>query len=154
MRRSTWRSLDSVMLVTLHVAVVAAAVRALAEPTSLVGSFLLWVPVSIVVAVFLSWPIGRAITSAFQPESGSVDRLCPGCGCLGLRPLVRPGGGLFAPVVGHRCAGCGTTYRRVDGETLAEVPLAESAPAGEPEIRFLAGGGSADPDDSGIRFLD
>ena len=69
------------MLVTLHVAAVASVFRTLAAPSTLAGS-LIWVPLTVSVAVFLSWPIGRAIAGAFDP--GEPPRTCsdtaPRCG--------------------------------------------------------------------------
>jgi hypothetical protein len=146
--QSSWRSLRSVMLVTLHVAVVAYVIRSLATPSTLMGS-LIWVPVTISVAVFLSWPLGRAIALAFDPEERRVDRLCPRCGRLEVRPLIRPGAGLFQPVSAYRCAACWTTMRD-DGESwvveegqLHPPPLDPtgiaflSDPLGDDELRFL-----------------
>ena len=75
----SWRSLQSVMVVTLHVAAVAYVIRGLTRPVTLFDSFV-WVPVTIGVAVFLSWPIGRAIAAAFDPGDSSGGLTCPRCG--------------------------------------------------------------------------
>ena len=147
--RDDWRSLQSVMVVTLHVAVVAYVIRTFLRPTSLVGSFFVWVPLTIAVAVFLSWPIARGLARAFDPGQSSGDSPCPRCGRRMLRPLVRPGRERFVIASDYRCAGCETTFRQV-GEGIVEEPassrdglvdpagiafLGEDATAGE--IRFL-----------------
>ena len=107
-----FRSLNSVMVVTLHVAVISYAVRSFLRPTSLAGSFAVWVPLSILAALFLSMPIGQAIGAAFHPEDGIFGRTCPRCDRGELRPLLRTGSGLFTPVSGYRCAVAGRRFDR------------------------------------------
>ena len=133
----SWRSLQSVMVVTLHVAAVAYVIRRLTRPVTLLDSFV-WVPVTIAVAVFLSWPIGRAIAAAFDPGDGSKDRACPRCGRRDVRPLVRAGAGLFQPASGYRCAACRTTFR----------------PSGPASLEIQAPREAGPVDPSGIEFLD
>jgi hypothetical protein len=144
---SSWRSLRTVMVVTIHVAAVAYVIRSLIAPSSVAIS-LVWVPVTISVAVFLSWPLGRAITWAFDPGELPVDRTCPNCGRGEVRPLIRPGTGLFQPASGYRCVSCWTTFRHDGGRYDLQEPRWEgpvdpsgiaylSDPAGEDEIRFL-----------------
>jgi hypothetical protein len=149
-----FRSLNSVMVVTLHVAVISYAVRSFMRPTSLAGSFAVWVPLSILAALFLSMPIGNAITAAFHPEVGIFGRHCPRCSRGELRPLLRTGAGLFTPVTGYRCASCRTTFRQV-GETIIEEPALERSLRVEPEgIEFLAEPPEIPADESEIRFLE
>ena len=137
------------MLVTLHVAVVAYVIRTLATPSTLIGS-LIWVPATISVAVFLSWPLGRAIALAFDPGERRVDRLCPKCGRLEVRPLIRPGAGLFQTVSGYRCAACWTTMRDVGESWVVEEGQLEPEPLNSTGIAFLS-----DPlDENELRFLD
>jgi hypothetical protein len=112
-----------------------------------VGSLLL-VPVTISVAVFLSWPIGRAIARAFEPGEG-IDPTCPRCNRGEIRPLIRPESGLSHAITGYRCAVCRATLRQ-DGEAwvVADEPSYDlpvdlsgiaylSDPLGEDDIRFL-----------------
>jgi len=146
-----FRSLHSVMIVTIHVAVISYALRSFTKPDGPGGSVAVWVPLSILLALFLSMPMGRAVAAAFGPGDGSRGGRCPGCGRGELRPLLRSGAGLFAPVVGYRCAGCKTTYRPV-GEAIIEEPAPGGPGAAGPEgILF-----EPDPpgDDREIRFLD
>jgi hypothetical protein len=110
------------MLVTAHVAAVSYVVRLLVTPSTLVGS-LIWVPLTISLAVFLSWPIGQAVASAFDPGDARTERTCPNCGRRELRPLIRPGAGLFQPVTAYRCDASGIDF-------LADLPI-------EGDIRFL-----------------
>jgi DNA-directed RNA polymerase subunit RPC12/RpoP len=147
------RNLHSVMVVTLHVAVISYAVRSLSRPTSLAGSFAVWVPISILLALFLSLPMGRAISAAFGPGQGDAHRRCPRCGFGELRPLLRARSGLFQPLTGYRCAGCKTTYRQV-GEAVVEE-LAPAGPAADLSgIHFEPPGPVGSVEDPGIRFLD
>jgi hypothetical protein len=148
-RTSIW-SLQSVMIVTIHVAVVAYVIRVLAQPKSWVDTIFVAVPVIIGVALFLSWPISRVLASAFDPGDASVDRRCPKCGRRELRPLLRNSGGIFQPVTGYRCAGCWTTYRQVGELRLAEPPLQSNEPVDSKGIEFLDQGVSEDE----FRFLD
>jgi hypothetical protein len=126
------------MVATLYVAVVAYVIRALTRSASLVGSFVVWVPLTIVLALFLFWPIGRAIASAFEPREVTIDSACPKCGRREFRPLVREGAELFQPVASYRCAVCLTTLRRVGSSYVEERAPARNGP----------------PDSSGIEFLD
>lgn len=150
---SSWRSLHSVMLVTLHVAAVASVFRSLSRPSTLLSTFVLWVPLSIFLAVFLSWPLGRAISAAFRPAGELEGGQCRECGADSLRPLLRAGAGIFQPVAGYRCLGCGTTARPVDGGIVLERPTAEVAGSGPPGIAFLIEA-PRPGDREGIRFLD
>jgi hypothetical protein len=147
--RHSWRSLQSVMVVTLHVAAVAYVVGRLTRPATLLDSFV-WVPVTIGVAVFLSWPIGRAIGAAFDPGDSSMARTCPQCGRRDVRPLVRAGAGLFQPVSGYRCAACGTTFRQDGGTRVETQAPPETGPADPSGIEFLAEA----VQEGEIRFLD
>ena len=147
--QSSWRSLQTVMLVTLHVAAVAYVIRRFTRPVTTMDS-VVWMPVTIGVAVFLSWPIGRAIAGAFDPADPSIDRTCPKCGRHDLRPLVRPGAGLFQPTTGFRCAACWTTFRHVGGLRVeAQAPPPSSNVDGS-GIEFLSEAVS----EAEIRFLD
>jgi hypothetical protein len=134
-----WRSLNSVMIVTLYVAVVAYGIRVLTRPISLAGSFGFWAPLAIVVALGLCWPLGQAISRAFDSEPG-FGRICPRCQGGTLRPLLRAGGGLFQPLTGYRCTICRLTIRVVDGRTFEEAPHEPT----EPEV----------PDTTGIAFVE
>jgi hypothetical protein len=147
--QSSFRSVGSVMMVTAHVAGVAYVVRLLGTPSTLAGT-LIWVPLTITLAVFLTWPIGRAVATAFEPGDAGRDRTCPRCGRRELRPLIRPGGGLFQPVNAHRCAACWSTFR-VDGDRQVEEPgRRDPEPADPTGIEFLS-----DPLAEGeIRFLE
>jgi hypothetical protein len=150
MGRAPIRSLQSVMMVTIHVAVVAYVIRVFLRPTNWFDSILVAVPVSIVVALFLSWPISRLLASAFDPGDASADRRCPRCGRGELRPLLRNSGGIFQPVSGYRCAGCWTTYRQV-GESNLEEPARQKDEAVDSNgIEFLDRRAS----ESEVRFLD
>jgi hypothetical protein len=149
-----FRSLNSVMVVTLHVAVISYAVRSFLRPTSLAGSFAVWVPLTILAALFLSMPIVKAIAAAFHPEVGVFGRTCPRCMRGDLRPLLRAGSGLFTPVSGYRCAACRTTFRQV-GETIIEEPALDKSSPVEPEgIQFQIGSWEVRADQTEIRFLD
>jgi len=150
---STWRSLHSVMLVTLHVAVVAAIFRSLGRPTTLSGSFVFWVPLTILFAVFLSWPLGRALSAAFQADPESGMSRCGECGTFDLRPLLRSGAGLFGPVAGYRCPRCGVTYRVAEGGIIVERPIMEVGTGEDSGIEFLFEV-PRPGDREGIRFLD
>ncbi len=145
---SSWRSLRSVMVVTVHVAAVAYVIRSLAFPSTLVGS-LIWVPATVSVAVFVSWPIGRVIASAFDPGE-RPDATCPRCNRGDLRPLIRPGAGLFQPITSYRCALCRTTFRE-DGGSRIEEPASPGVVTIDPSgIAYLS-----DPlEDGEIQFLD
>jgi hypothetical protein len=137
------------MVVTLHVAAVAYVIGRFAHPATLMDSFV-WLPVTIGVAVFLSWPIGRAIAAAFDPGDSSMDRTCPRCGRRDVRPLVRAGAGLFQPVSGYRCASCWTTFRQVEGTRVeTQAPLG-SSPADASGIEFVVEAAR----EGEIRFLD
>ena len=115
---SSWRSVGSVMIVTAHVAVVALVVRSFAGPKSLAEA-LAWVVVTIILAIGISWPVGLAVTSAFNPVDISFDRACKRCGRREIRPLIAAGKDLFHPATGYRCAACWTIYRVEDsGEPL------------------------------------
>jgi hypothetical protein len=146
---SSWRSLRSVMLVTLHVAVVAFVIRTVVAPATLASS-LVWVPATISVAVFLSWPIGRAIARAFDPGELPLDRTCPKCGRGDIRPLLRASEGLFEPVSAFRCALCWTTMRVVEGSWVVEPGQPEAGLADPSGISFLSDPLSEDE----LRFLD
>ena len=145
----SWRSLQSVMVVTLHVAAVAYVIRGLTRPVTLFDSFV-WVPVTIGVAVFLSWPIGRAIAAAFDPGDPSGGLTCPRCGRRDVRPLVRPGAGLFQPVTGYKCAACWTTIRQVGGARPEAQAPGNAGPVDPSGIEFL----DDTVEDGAIRFLD
>jgi hypothetical protein len=148
------RSLYSVMVMTLHVAVISYAVRSFLRPTSLAGSFAVWVPLSILAALFLSMPIGHAIASAFLSDEGIDGRTCPRCSRGELRPLLRTGHEMFTPTSGFRCALCRTTFRQV-GDDVIEEPAQDRSRPIEPEgIRFLTDPPAAPADESEIRFLD
>lgn len=148
--RDNWRSLQSVMLVTLHVAVVAYVIRTFLRPTSPVASFIVWVPLTIAVAVFLSWPLARGLARAFEPDQGSGDPACPRCGPRAIRPLVRSDCGRFLIASDYRCAGCGTTFRQV-GEAVVEEPASSKVGLVDPTgIEFLGEDATVDE----IRFLD
>ena len=135
--RRPWRSLQSVMLVTLHVAVVAYILRAFTRPGGSTGSILLWVPITIGLALFLSWPISRAIASAFDPVEMSIERRCPRCGRCELRPLIRPRGGLFQPVTNYRCAACWTTFHQMGEVKIEEHPRLPNEPIDSSGVQFL-----------------
>lgn len=152
--RSTWRSLTSVMLVTLHVAVISTVIRSIAGSTGRAGFLALWVPVAIVLGSFLSWPIGRAIAGAFQPVEFPADGRCPRCGRTPVRPLIRPGAGLFPEEVGYRCARCMTTFRVAEGGFLEEPPPADPARESAAGIDFLPEISPGPAEDPEIRFLD
>ncbi len=139
------------MVVTGHVAVVSCVLRAYFRPTDPATSIAVGVPLSIGLAVFLSWPIGRAITAALRPGPGLDGGPCPGCGDVALRPLSRTRGRLPPVVAGLRCGSCMTTFRTVDGEVIAERPPGEAEPAG---IVFLGEAGPELELESGVRFLD
>jgi DNA-directed RNA polymerase subunit RPC12/RpoP len=145
-----FRNLRSVMIVTIHVAVVAYVVRVLIRPESLLDSIFVAVPVTLAVALFLSWPIGRIFALAFDPGDASAERRCPRCGRRDLRPLIRASGGIFQPVTGYRCAGCWTTFRRVGTQKLVEPPLERDAEVDPTGINFLDQG----PSEGEVRFLD
>jgi DNA-directed RNA polymerase subunit RPC12/RpoP len=137
------------MVVTIHVAAVAYVFRSLARPSTLRDT-MVWVPATIAVAVFLSWPIGRVISRAFDPGESGVDRTCPRCGRREIRPLIRPGAGLFQPVMGYRCAACWTTFRGDAVSGLEAQPPTETGPIDPSGIDFLS-----DPlGEDAIRFLD
>lgn len=146
MFQTPWRNLRSVMFLTVHVAVVAYVIRSVAMPKTLTG-LLIWVPGVIFVAVFLSWPIGRMIASAFEPGNLAFDPTCPRCG-REVRRLIRPGDGLAKQTTGFRCVSCGATFREDGSRTWEMIPIEEgpvdpsgiaflSDPANEEEIRFL-----------------
>ena len=153
MGRPAWRSLNSVMVLTLHVAMVAAVFRAIGRPATLAGSLGVWVPLTISVAVYLSWPLGRAIVAAIRDDRASSSSRCLGCGHFELRPLLRPGRGLFQPVAGYRCAFCGTTHRPVDGRVVVERPASDIGAPGPAGIVFLAEATGPEVCEE-IRFLD
>jgi hypothetical protein len=137
------------MVVTIHVAAVACVIRSLATPSTLVGS-LLWVPATISVAVFLSWPVGRAIVRAFDPGDVGFDRICPTCGRPEIRPLIRPGTGLFHPITGYRCAACRSTLRREGEAWVVALEPRDGQPIDPSGISYLS-----DPlGEDAIRFLD
>ena len=147
--RSTWRSLQSVMIVTLHVAAVAYVIRLFTRPDTLLDSFV-WVPVAIALAVFISWPMARAIGSAFDPGEAPMDRTCPRCGRREIRPLIRPGMGIFQPASGFRCAACWTTFRQVEGSEVEELARSATGPVDPSGIEFV----SETLVEGEIRFLD
>jgi len=125
------------MIVTIHVAAVAYMVRTLGRPSTLAGS-LIWTPLTISVAVFLSWPVSRAITRAFDPGESGPDRICPRCGRSEIRPLIRPGTGLFQPVTGYRCASCWSILRK-EGETWVVTTTPDRSESIDPSgISFLS----------------
>lgn len=78
--RHDWQSLQTVMLVTLHVAVVAYVIRIFLRPSNSAAAFFVWAPLTIALAVFLSWPIARGVARAFDPGVGQGDPTCPTCG--------------------------------------------------------------------------
>jgi hypothetical protein len=151
-RRAPWRDLRAVMLATLHVAVAAYAVRTLVRPSQLGPSLAVWMPLTLGVALFLSWPIGRAIAAAFDPDRNREihRKRCPRCGRAELRPLVRTGRGIFEPIAGYRCAACWSTLRRVEDRLVAEHRSSSIGPVDPSGIEFLG-----EPTKEGeIRFLD
>ena len=137
------------MIVTIHVAAVAYIFRSMSRPTTLAGS-LFWIPLTISIAVFLSWPISRAIIRAFDPGDIIHDRICPRCGRPEIRPLIRHGAGLFQPVAAYRCAACWSTVRH-DGENWRITSTPDQAePVSASEIAYLSDPLGADE----IQFLD
>jgi hypothetical protein len=146
----TWRSLRSIMLVTLHVAAVATLIRYGIVASHREGSLVLWVPVSIVIATFISWPISRAILSEFKRDHTDFDRTCPLCRRDELRPLVRPGEGIFQPVSSYRCAGCWTTVQMVGDSKVIEPHVSRNGAVSSSGIRFL----DESTTEAEIRFLD
>jgi DNA-directed RNA polymerase subunit RPC12/RpoP len=145
-----FRNLRSVMIVTIHVAVVAYVIRVLIRPESLLDSIFVAVPVTMAVALFLSWPISRLFALAFDPQDGSAERRCPRCGRRELRPLLRTKGGIFQPVTGYRCVGCWTTFRQVGTQRLVEPALERDAEVDPTGINFL----DQEPSEVEVRFLD
>ena len=136
------------MVVTIHVAVVAYVFRTLASPMTLQGS-LVWIPLTVSVAFFLSWPIGQAVAMACESGERKVVRSCPRCGRVDVRPLVRPGGGIFQPATGFRCAACRTIFAEVENSALDQRASTQTH---EPELEgiwFLP-----DLTKESIRFLD
>jgi hypothetical protein len=137
------------MMVTIHVAAVSYVIKSLATPSTLTGT-LIWVPATISVAVLVSWPIGRAIASAFDASEQGINPTCPSCKRGELRPLTRPDRDIFQPVTACRCALCKTTFRDEGGTWIEEPPSPEAAPANPPEIAYLS-----DPlAEAEMRFLD
>jgi hypothetical protein len=147
--QAPWRSLQSVMLLAIHVAVIASVFRFFSGPDRTQGS-VVWVVLMMAVALFLSWPISRAIASAFDPGEVPVTRVCPRCHRRDLRPLVRAGAGLFQPVSSYRCAGCWTTLRLVGDAKIEEPAHPRSEPVDSTGIQFLDGWAT----EGEIRFLD
>ncbi len=145
-----WRSLQSVMLATVHVAVIAYAIRTFLRPAGSPGAVFVWVPLTIALALLFSWPIARVLTRAFEPGQGPGDPTCTTCGRGVLRPLVRQSRSLFAEAAGHRCSLCGTTFRQV-GDAIVEEPATPKDGPIEPDgIEFLGDEAS----EGEIRFLD
>jgi hypothetical protein len=145
----TYRNLRSVMLVTLHVAAIASLLRYFQGSRLHDGSLLVWVPLTVAIATLISWPINRAFLAEFH-DRGDSGRICPRCRRDDLRPLIRPGDGIFQPAVGYRCAGCRTTIRWLGESKTIEIPPPADRPVSRSGIRFLD-----EPDESfEIRFLD
>jgi hypothetical protein len=136
------------MLATLQVAAVASLLRYFERPTQTSEWPLLWVAISLL--SLISWPISRGIFTGTQRRSDEDERKCPVCRRVELRPLVKPGAGIFQDVSSFRCRACWTTIRLVEGSLLLEpFRSAERQPVPE-GIRFLD-----EPEAEGeIRFLD
>lgn len=148
--RDDWRSLQSVMIATLHVAAVAYVIRTFLRPTGSPALVFIWVPLTIAVAVFLSWPLARGLARAFDPGEQPNEPACPKCGRTSLRPLIRPGHGLFAEVSGYRCSNCGSTIRRVNHAIVEEPAISNDGPIDPAGIEFLSG----EATEGEIQFLD
>jgi hypothetical protein len=134
--QAPWRSLQSVMLLAIHVAVIASVFRFVTGPDRSQGS-IVWVVVMMAAALFFSWPISRAIAGAFDPVEVPAHQICPKCRRADLRPLVRHGAGLFQPVSNYRCAGCWTTFRLVGEAKIVEPAPSRMEPVDPAGIRFL-----------------
>jgi DNA-directed RNA polymerase subunit RPC12/RpoP len=145
----TYRSLRTVMLLTLHVAAVAALIRAI-QPGRGDASLIIWVPITIAVATLIVWPISRMIFSRFDPDSDDPDRQCPRCRRFELRPLIRPGAGIFQAVSNYRCAACWTTVRLMGDSRIVELPREPAINANPAGIEFL----DETATEAEIRFLD
>ena len=103
------RNLQSFLIVTIHAAVIAAVVRRFFDvddsPCLLIGFSAL-----IGVGGLVLWLTVRSLALAWNSEAVPDTKLCPRCCRPELRPIVRPGSGLFHPAIGSRCAACWTTF--------------------------------------------
>jgi hypothetical protein len=145
---NSWRSLGAFMVVTIHVAVVASIFRTLVSPATLQGS-LVWIPLTVSISFFLSWPVGKAVASAFEPGERGVLRSCPRCGLGDVRPVVQPGEGIFQPATGYRCASCRTIFPGIENPSLNQRASPRTSELGSEGIWFLP-----DLAEESIRFLD
>ncbi len=146
---STWRNLRSVMMITLHVAAIAALIRYLNGSRGREMSLVVWVPVTIASAALVSWPMSRLFFQELGDGQGG-DRACPRCRRNELRPIVRPGEGIFQVVTTYRCACCGTKVRMVGDSKVIEPEASMIAPTHAWGIRFLDEPATVEE----IRFLD
>ena len=135
---------------TAQVAVASILVRGAVGPLAPESRTFPWVALTLVVAVGLVYPVGRAITAAVLPRDIPDGRRCPRCEWAELRPLRMRGRGLFEPVQRYRCGACWTSFE-LAGKSLVEVGQPEAI---EPsEIRYLEHPGAGSIDESGIEFL-
>jgi hypothetical protein len=138
------------MLVTLHVAAIATLIRYLNNSRGRDASLIVWVPITIAIATLVSWPISRVLAPSFGRGDRELDRTCPRCRRIELRPMIRPGEGIFALTPIYQCPACRVVVRIEGQSKVVEPPRSINLRADPSGIEFL----DEPATQAEIRFLD